>query len=98
VRVGYIRASKKNQNPEPQRRDLLAAGCEKIFEEQIDFRGVDRPEPRGAPEYVGEGDALAVWKLDRLGTSLQERAALTGDLREGEARASSPSKPTTDLP
>jgi DNA invertase Pin-like site-specific DNA recombinase len=28
VRVGYIRTSKKDQNPELQRRDLLAAGYE----------------------------------------------------------------------
>ncbi len=33
VRVGYIRTSKKDQNPELQRRDLLAAGCEKLFED-----------------------------------------------------------------
>ncbi len=35
VKVGYIRTSKKDQNPELQRKDLLAAGCEKVFEEQI---------------------------------------------------------------
>ena len=28
VRVGYIRTSKKEQNPQLQRRDLLAAGCQ----------------------------------------------------------------------
>ena len=38
MKVGYIRTSKKDQNPELQRRDLLAFGCEKIFEEQISSR------------------------------------------------------------
>jgi DNA invertase Pin-like site-specific DNA recombinase len=72
VRVGYIRTSKKEQNPQLQRRDLLAAGCEKLFEEQISSRKAQRPELRAALEYVREGDALVVWKLDRFGRSLQE--------------------------
>jgi len=33
VKVGYVRTSKKDQNPDLQRRDLEAFGCEKIFEE-----------------------------------------------------------------
>jgi hypothetical protein len=49
VRVGYIRTSKKDQNPELQRRDLLAAGYEKVFEEQISSRKAARP-PQEAPE------------------------------------------------
>jgi DNA invertase Pin-like site-specific DNA recombinase len=49
VRVGYIRTSKKDQNPELQRRDLLAAGYEKVFEEQISSRKAARP-PLEAPE------------------------------------------------
>jgi hypothetical protein len=38
----YIRISKKDQNPEMQRRDLLALGCAKFFEEQISLRKEDR--------------------------------------------------------
>ena len=55
MKVGYIRTSKKDQNPELQRRDLLAAGCEKIFEEQISSRKADRPEMRAAWSFAGRG-------------------------------------------
>jgi len=65
VKVGYIRTSKKDQNPELQRRDLLAFGCGKIFEEQISSRREDRPELRAGMDYCREGDELVVWKLDR---------------------------------
>ncbi len=82
MRVGYIRISKKEQNPQLQRRDLLAAGCEKLFEEQISSRKAQRPQLRAALEYVREGDALVVWKLDRFGRSLQELIGLVGDLKE----------------
>jgi len=32
MKVGYIRVSKREQNPDLQRRELQAAGCERIFE------------------------------------------------------------------
>ena len=38
-----MRASKKNQNPEPQKRDLSATRCEKVFEEHASSRKADRP-------------------------------------------------------
>ena len=82
MKVGYIRTSKKDQNPQLQRRDLLAAGCEKIFEEQISSRKADRPQLRAALEYVRKGDALVVWKLDRFGRSLQELIELVRGLKE----------------
>ena len=82
VRVGYVRTFKKDQNPELQRRDLLAAGCEKLFEERISSRKADRPELKAALGYVREGDALVVWKLDRFGRSLKELIELVGGLRE----------------
>lgn len=82
MKVGYIRTSKKDQNPELQRRDLLAAGCEKIFEEQISSRKADRPELRAAMEFCREGDEFVVWKLDRFGRSLQELIELVGVLKK----------------
>ena len=70
MKIGYVRASKKEQNPELQRLELEAAGCERIFEESISSRKEDRPQLRAALDYCREGDALVVWKLDRLGRSL----------------------------
>jgi DNA invertase Pin-like site-specific DNA recombinase len=70
VSIGYVRTSTKGQNPELQRRELLAFGCEKIFEEQISARKADRPELRAALEYVGEGDVLMVWKLKAASAGL----------------------------
>jgi DNA invertase Pin-like site-specific DNA recombinase len=81
VKVGYVRTSKKDQNPELQRRDLLAFGCEKLFEEQISSRKEDRPELRAAMDYCRRGDELVVWKLDRFGRSLRELIDLVNELR-----------------
>jgi DNA invertase Pin-like site-specific DNA recombinase len=82
MRVGYIRTSKKDQNPELQRRELEEFGCEWIFEEQISSRKADRPQLRAALEYCREGDELVVWKLDRFGRSLKELIELVNGLSE----------------
>ena len=78
VMMGYIRASKENRCPELQRRDFLAAGCERIFEQQILTRQADRPELWAAMGFCREGDELVVWKRDRFGRSPQEFIELVG--------------------
>ena len=42
MKIGHIRTSKKDQNPDLQRTDLLAFGCEEEFEEQISSRKAGR--------------------------------------------------------
>jgi hypothetical protein len=85
MHVGYVRVSKRDQNPELQRRELKAAGCERIFEESISSREEDRPQLRAALVYCREGDVLVVWKLDRLGRSLRELIDLVDEaVKEAE--------------
>ena len=67
MKIGYICTSKKDQNPELQRRDLLAFGCEKIFEEQISSRRADRPELRAAMEFCREGGVTHPMLDERAG-------------------------------
>ncbi len=53
---------------EAQLRDLEAAGCTKLFQEQVSSVGI-RPQLDAAQDYVREGDTLVVTKLDRLARS-----------------------------
>jgi DNA invertase Pin-like site-specific DNA recombinase len=48
VRVGYARVSRQDQRLEPQRDALLADGCERVFEEKVSSREVDRKALRKA--------------------------------------------------
>jgi DNA invertase Pin-like site-specific DNA recombinase len=70
--VGYGRTSSLEQQAglDAQIRDLKAAGCEKIFSEQVSAVG-KRVELEAALDFVREGDTLAVTKLDRLARSTQ---------------------------
>ena len=72
MKVGLARTSTLEQRAgmDAQIRDLRAAGCEKIFEEQVSAIG-PRRQLEAALDFVREGDNLIVTKLDRLARSTQ---------------------------
>ena len=67
MRVGYARTSTLDQQAgfEAQLRELKAAGCEKVFQEQVSSVG-KREQLEAALEFVRDGDILSVTRLDRL--------------------------------
>lgn len=71
--VGYARTSTLDQTAglEAQLRILEAAGCERIFQEQVSSVDVKaRHKLDQALSFVREGDTLVVTKLDRLVRSM----------------------------
>ena len=79
--VGYARTSTVEQEAglEAQRRDLAAAGCEKVFSEKVSSVAA-RPQLEAALEFVREGDTLVVTKPDRLARSVADLLAIVGRL------------------
>ena len=82
MKVGYMRVSRREQNPDLQRRVLEAFGCERIFGEKASGANAEREELLAALEYAREGDVLVVWKLDRLGRSLKDLIGRMEELQE----------------
>jgi len=82
--VGYARTSTTDQKAglEGQLRDLKAAGCTKLFQEEVSSVGGKRQELERAIDYLREGDVLVVTKLDRLARSVADLVAITERLRE----------------
>ncbi len=71
--IGYARTSTVDQKAglEAQERDLMAAGCERLFVEQVSSVDVVAREQLAlALDFVREGDVLVVTKLDRLARSV----------------------------
>lgn len=69
--IGYARVSTQSQSLELQINALKKAGCEKIFTDIASGAKTARPGLKDAEMVLREGDALVVWKLDRLGRSIQ---------------------------
>ncbi|WP_387467773.1 recombinase family protein [Photorhabdus sp. RM323S] len=82
AKIGYIRVSTNDQNSDLQRNALVGANCELIFEDKISGKTADRPGLKQAFEHLRTDDTLVVWKLDRLGRSVQNLIALNSYLKE----------------
>lgn len=68
MKIGYARVSTEEQSLDLQRDALARAGCERVFEDQaISGVATRRPGLDQALSAIGPGDALIVWRLDRLG-------------------------------
>jgi DNA invertase Pin-like site-specific DNA recombinase len=80
--VGYARTSTTDQVAgfEAQRQQLIAAGCEKLFAEQVSATASHRQQLQEALAFLREGDALVVTKADRLARSTAELLKLVEDL------------------
>jgi DNA invertase Pin-like site-specific DNA recombinase len=78
--VGYARVSTQDQNLELQHQALVAAGCQRVYEDKSSGTRAERPGLAQALEMLREGDTLVVWKLDRLGRSVKHLVDLVGEL------------------
>ncbi len=81
--LGYARVSAAEQDPALQQDALTAAGCYRTFTDTDTASGVDpaRTELMAVLDQLRPGDTLVVWRLDRLGRSVQDLIALVVDLR-----------------
>ena len=69
--IGYARTSTAEQiaGLDAQARDLTAAGCEKMFHEQVSGSTAKRAQLQAALNRSREGDTLVACKPDRLARS-----------------------------
>jgi DNA invertase Pin-like site-specific DNA recombinase len=83
MRIGYARVSTDDQNLDLQVAALEAARCDNIFTDQgMSGARFSRPGLESALTALSKGDALVVWRLDRLGRSLHKLVELVDQLGE----------------
>ncbi len=84
--VGYARTSSADQSAglEAQDAELRAAGCQKLFVEQVSSVQ-RRKELEKALEFIREGDTLVVTKLDRLARSIPDLVRIIETLEQKQA-------------
>jgi len=69
MRIGYARVSTEGQSLDNQVDRLTHSECIKLFTEKYSGAKSDRKQLKAALDFVREGDALVVTKLDRLARS-----------------------------
>lgn len=85
--IGYARTSTTDQEAsfEAQQAELKAAGCGRIYREQVSAVAKERPQLEKAIDHLRPGDALVVTKLDRLARSVEHMLAVVRRIEESEA-------------
>ncbi|MBW3090063.1 recombinase family protein [Bifidobacterium miconisargentati] len=81
-RFGYARVSTNGQTADLQRDALDKAGCDRLFVDVASGAKAHRSELDRMMELLREGDVVVVWRLDRLGRSVQNLVELMNRLQE----------------
>lgn len=76
-RIGYIRVSSFDQNPE---RQLEQVQVDKVFTDKASGKDVIRPELDALLSFIREGDTVIVHSMDRLARNLDDLRRLVQQL------------------
>jgi DNA invertase Pin-like site-specific DNA recombinase len=76
-RIGYIRVSSEDQNPE---RQLEGESLDRVFVERASGKDTKRPKLQEMLEYVREGDVVVVHSMDRLARNVDDLRRLVQTL------------------
>ena len=83
-RIGYARVSTDDQNLDLQLGALQKAGItdNHLYSDSASGKDANRNELAACLKALREGDALVVWRLDRLGRSLPDLVRIVGELEQ----------------
>ncbi|EDS4330530.1 recombinase family protein, partial [Salmonella enterica subsp. enterica serovar 4,[5],12:i:-] len=76
-RIGYIRVSSFDQNPE---RQLDQTQVDKVFVDKASGKDTQRPELDSLLSFVRDGDIVVVHSMDRLARNLDDLRRLVQKL------------------
>ena len=82
AKIGYVRVSTEEQETARQLEIMKTYGVEKIFEEKISGKNMDRPEFKKMMDYLREGDILYIESISRLSRSVKDLLKIVDDLNE----------------
>ena len=82
-RIGYVRVSSYDQNPE---RQLEQAEVNKLFTDKASGKDTQRPQLEALLGFVREGDTVVVHSMDRLARNLDDLRRLVQKLTKRGVR------------
>ena len=80
--VSYIRVSSCSQNLDMQRASIEPYKPERVFEEKISGKNMERPQLQEMLNFVREGDEIVIYSLSRISRSLKDMLIIIDKLIE----------------
>ena len=77
MNIGYKRVSTLDQNTS---RQLVDVALEKVFEDKVSGKSLDRPELQNLLDFAREGDSVHIHSMDRLARNLEDLLSLVNHL------------------
>lgn len=82
-KIGYIRVSSEDQNPE---RQLDGQQIDRVFADKASGKSSDRPALAECLNYIRQGDTLVVHSMDRLARNLDDLRSIVKSLTDRQIR------------
>ena len=80
-RIGYVRVSSYDQNPDRQLEHLDA---DRVFTDKASGKDAERPQLKALLSYAREGDTIVIHRMDRLARNVDDlRRIVLGETRRG---------------
>lgn len=77
MKIGYVRCSTKDQNPERQEVIMQKLGVEKVYIDMCSGKDMQRPQLQAMMEFMREGDTIIVESFSRLARSTKDLLEIT---------------------
>lgn len=81
-KIGYVRCSTADQNPQRQIEMLKEKGCVKVFSDMLSGKDKNRPGLQAMQDYIREGDVVYVESISRLARSTRDLLSIVDDFKE----------------
>ncbi|VVE84375.1 recombinase family protein [Pandoraea sputorum] len=94
--IGYARVSTRDQDLTNQAAQLRAAGCGRIFAEEITGTQRARPQLNRMLDHLRAGDVIVITRLDRLARSIRDLLEIVERIRDAGAGLRSLAEPWAD--
>lgn len=82
MKIGYVRCSTKDQNPERQEVLMERLGVEKVFIDMLSGKDTNRPQLQEMMNFMREGDVVVVESFSRLARNTKDLLDITDKMTE----------------
>ena len=77
MKIGYVRCSSLDQNPERQEVLMERLGVDKVYTDMCSGKNMERPQLKAMLEFMREGDTVIVESFSRLARNTKDLLEIT---------------------